>query len=107
MLLADGTVVGAHEPALGEAEHQVDGGQPEGGVAPGGAEIDRLVVVALGGQAAIAAPAVGRHGSGLGDVGGEEAFEARSTGIGQPGEPEPAETAAFGLARVCGLWATD
>jgi hypothetical protein len=31
--------VGAHEPALGEAEHQVDGGQPVGGVAPGPGEV--------------------------------------------------------------------
>src|SRR5829696_9204789 len=98
MLRADRPIVGSEQPALGEAEHQVDGWQPEGGVTPGGAEIDRLVAVAGVGQAAIAAPAVGGHGGGPGDVGGEEAFEARSTGIGQPGEPEPAETTALSLA---------
>src|SRR5436305_714536 len=40
VLLAHRAVVGAQEPALGEAEDEVDGGQPEGGVVPGGAEID-------------------------------------------------------------------
>src|SRR5215212_3361133 len=35
MLLADGTMVGAHEPALGEAEHEVDSREPQGGVAAG------------------------------------------------------------------------
>src|SRR3954452_16665388 len=43
MLLADGTVVGAHEPALGEAEDEVDRREPQGGVAPGAGEIDGLV----------------------------------------------------------------
>jgi hypothetical protein len=38
VLLAHRAVVGAQEPALGEAEDEVDGGQPEGGVVPGGAE---------------------------------------------------------------------
>src|SRR3954454_13107342 len=85
-LLADRTVVGAQEPALGKAEHEMDGGEAQGGIAPGGAEIDRLVTVARGGQAAIAGPAVGGDGSGLGEVGGEEAFEARGPGVGQPGE---------------------
>jgi hypothetical protein len=56
------------------------------------------VAVAVGRQAEIAAPAVGGYGSGPGDVGGEEAFEARGTGIGQLGQPEPAETAASRLA---------
>ena len=34
VLGADGAMVGAEEPALGEAEDEVDGGQPQAGVAP-------------------------------------------------------------------------
>src|SRR3954454_5272086 len=62
VLLARRAVVGAEEPALDEAEEEMDAGQPERGVAPGGADVDRLVVVALGRQAELAAPAVGGHG---------------------------------------------
>src|SRR3954470_3570425 len=40
LLLAHSPVVGAQEPALDEAEDEVDAGQPERGVAPGRAEID-------------------------------------------------------------------
>src|SRR4051794_41297129 len=98
VLLAHRAVVGAQEPALGEAEDEVDAGQPERGVAPGGARADRLVVVAPGRQAEAAAPAVGGHGRRLGDVGGEEALEARGRGVGQDSQPEPAEAAAAGLA---------
>ena len=36
---ADGAVVGAEQPALGEAEHQVDGGQAQRRVAPGSARL--------------------------------------------------------------------
>src|SRR5436305_5530261 len=96
--LAHRAVVGAEEPALGEAEDEMDAGQPERGVAPGRAEIDGLVVVARGRQAEVAAPAVGGHGRRLGDTGGEEGFQALGRGVGQGGEPEPAETAAAGLA---------
>src|SRR4051794_41705842 len=60
--------------------------------------VDRLVVVARGRRAEVAAPAVGGHGRRLGDVGGEEGVQARGRGVGQRGEPEPAETAAAGLA---------
>src|SRR3954467_3492435 len=77
VLLAHRAVVGAREPALGEAEDEMDGGQPKRGVAPGGTEADRLVAVARGRQAEIAAPAVGGHGRGLGDMGGQETSEAR------------------------------
>src|SRR5437764_12362485 len=98
VLLAHRPVVGAQEPAFGEAEDEMDAGQPERGVAPGGAQADRLVVVALGRQAEVAAPAVGGHGRRLGDVGGEEGVQARGRGVGQDGEPEPAETAPAGLA---------
>src|SRR3954466_11696921 len=55
--LAHRAVVGAEEPALGEAEDEVDAGRPERGVAPGGARADRLVVVARRPQAEGAAPA--------------------------------------------------
>src|SRR3954465_5186448 len=96
VLLAHRGVVGAEEPALGEAEDEVDAGQPERGVAPGGARADRLVVVAPRRQAQAAAPPVGGHGRRLGDVGGEEALEARGRGVGQRGEPGPAEAAAAG-----------
>ena len=65
MLLADGTVMGAEQPALGEAEDQVDGRQAEHGIAPGGAEIDRLVAVSLGRQVGIAGPSVGGQAAGL------------------------------------------
>src|SRR3954452_22353179 len=91
VLLAHRAVVGAQEPALDEAEHEVDAGQPERGVAPGGAEADWLVVVALGRQAKVAAPAVGGHGRGLGDMGGEEGSQALGRGVGQDSQPEPAE----------------
>src|SRR3954469_10397092 len=101
VLLARRAVVGAREPALGEAEDEADAGQPERGVAPGRAEIDGPVVVARGRQAEVAAPAVGGHGRRLGDMGGEEGFQARGRGVGQGGEPEPAETAAAGLAAAC------
>src|SRR5436305_11630226 len=71
VLLAHRPVAGAQEPAFGEAEDEMDAGQPERGVAPGGAQADRLVVVARGRQAEVAAPAVGGHGRRPGDVGGE------------------------------------
>src|SRR5438128_8529082 len=54
VLLAHRAVVGAEEPALDEAEDEVDAGQPERGVAPGGARADRLVVEARGRQAEVA-----------------------------------------------------
>src|SRR3954452_13036459 len=98
VLLAHRAVVGAEEPALDEAEDEMDAGQPERGVAPGRAEIDGLVVVAPGRQAEVAAPAVGGHGRRPGDVGGEEGVQARGRGVGQRGEPEPAEAAPAGLA---------
>src|SRR5436305_8945293 len=98
VLLAHRPVVGAQEPALDEAEDEVDAGQPERGVAPGRAEIDGLVVVARGRQAEVAAPAVRRHGRRPGDVGGEEGGQALGRGVGQQAEPEPAEAATAGLA---------
>src|SRR3954467_13823477 len=101
VLPAHRPVVGAQEPAFGEAEHEVDAGQPERGVAPGGAEADWLVVVTLGRQAEVAAPAVGGPGRGLGDMGGEEGSQALGRGVGQDSQPEPAETAAAGLAAAC------
>src|SRR5436305_67578 len=88
-LLAHRAVVGAQQPALDEAEDEMDAGQPERGVVPGRAENDGLVVVALGRQAEVAAPAVGGHGRRLGDTGGEEAFEALGRGVGQRGGPRP------------------
>src|ERR687884_829321 len=48
VLPADRAVVGAQQPALGEAEDEVDAGQPQRRVAPRGAGVDRLVTVALG-----------------------------------------------------------
>ena len=42
---ADRTVMGAEQPALGEAEDEMDAGQSQRGIAPGSAEIDRLVVI--------------------------------------------------------------
>src|SRR5436305_2392938 len=98
VLLAHRAVVGAQQPALDEAEDEMDAGQPERGVAPGGARADRLVVVARGRQAEVAAPAVRVHGRRLGDRGGEEGVQARGRGVGQRAEPEPAETAPAGLA---------
>src|SRR4051794_21459836 len=94
VLLAHRAEVGAEEPALGEAGDGVDAGQPERGVAPGRAGIDGLVVVALGRQAEVAAPAVGGHGRRLGDTGGEEGVQALGPGAGRGGGPEPAEPAA-------------
>jgi len=94
MLAADGAVVGAEQPALGEAEHQVDRGEAQGGVAPGGAEIERLVVVAGGGEAGIAGPAVGRNGRGRRHGGGEKARQAAGGDIGHDGEPQPSQAAA-------------
>src|SRR4051794_1962865 len=94
VLLARRAVVGAQEPALDEAEDEVDAGQPERGVAPGCAEVDGLVAVTGVRQTAVARPAVGGHGRGLGDMGGEEGSQALGRGIGHPREPEPAEAAA-------------
>src|ERR687884_364378 len=51
VLPADRAVVGAQEPALGEAEDEMDAGQPERRIA--GAGIGRLVAVALGRQAGV------------------------------------------------------
>src|SRR6187200_2497959 len=48
MLLADGAVMGAEKPALGESEDEMDGRQAQHSVAPGGAESDGLVAVSLG-----------------------------------------------------------
>src|SRR3954454_6596051 len=87
VLLAHRAVVGAQEPAFGEAEDEMDAGRPERGVAPGRAEIDGLVVVARGRPAAVAAPAVGGHGRRLGDAGGGEGAQALGRGVGQGGEP--------------------
>ena len=97
VLLAHRAVVGAQQPALDEVEDEMDAGQPERGVAPGRAEIDGLVVVALGRQAEVAAPAVGGHGRRLGDVGGEEGVPgsrprrrpAGRAGAGRGGGPGP------------------
>src|SRR3954453_6461730 len=82
-LLAHRAVVGAQQPALGEGENEVEGGQPEGGggpggaLAPGGPLAARLVGAAARRQAEVAAPAVGGNGRRLGDVGGEEGVQAR------------------------------
>src|SRR4051794_30721455 len=43
VLRADGAVMGAEQPALGEGEHEVDRRQPERRVTPGPGEVDRLV----------------------------------------------------------------
>src|SRR4051794_7410984 len=51
VLGADSAMMGAQQPALGEAEDEVDAGQPKGRVAPRGAGIDRLVRGALRRQA--------------------------------------------------------
>src|SRR5436305_2405226 len=89
VLLAHRAVVGAEQPALDEAEDEVDAGQPER--RPGGAGIDRLVGVALDRQAGVAGPAVGGDRGGPGDGRAEEALEARGRGVGHHGEPEPAQ----------------
>src|SRR3954469_22819768 len=69
---ADRAMMGGPQPALGEAEDEVDTGQPQGRVAPRGAGIDRLVRVALGRQAGATGPAVGgdRGGGGGGRAAG-------------------------------------
>jgi hypothetical protein len=68
VLVADRTVVGAHEPALGEAEDEMDGGQAQAGLTPGAAEDDGLMGVALGVEAGVAGPAVAGDGGRPGDV---------------------------------------
>src|SRR3954449_10557880 len=100
VLLAHRAVVGAQEPALDETEHEVDAGQPERGVAPGGAEADWLVVVTLGRQAEVAAPAVGGHGRGLGDMGGEEGSQALGRGKVTHHEPDQAEPGTQALESI-------
>src|SRR3954453_19791364 len=99
VLAADRAVVGAQEPALGEAEDDMDAGQRERRL--GGAGIDRLVDVAPGREAGVAGPAVGGDGGGLGDGRAEEPLEARGRGVGRHREPEPAEAAA-GSVRLDG-----
>ena len=91
VLGSDGAVVGAEEPALGEAEDEMDGRQPQAGIAPTGREVDRRVAVTLALEAAIAGPAVGGDRERLGRVGGDEAFEARGRGIRDRLQPQPAE----------------
>ena len=98
MLLADRTVMGAKKPAFGQAEDQVDGRQAEHGIAPGRAEIDRVVGVAGRAQPGIALPAVGGHRGGRGHVGGEEGLQACGRGVGDGREPQPAEPALAALA---------
>ena len=98
MLLGDGAVVGAEQPALGQAEHQVDRRQAQRGIAPAGAEIERLVAVAGGGEAGVAGPAVGRHGRRPGDVLAEEALQALGRDVVHHGQAKPAQTAPLGLA---------
>src|ERR671915_698813 len=89
MLLGDGAVMGTEQPALGETEHQVDGGQAQRRIAPGGSQVDRLVPVAGGGEAAVAGPAVGGHGRGPGDVLAEEACEALGRDVGTTASLSP------------------
>ena len=105
VLGSDGAVVGAEQPALGEAEDEMDGGQPQAGIAPTGREVDRRVAVALALEAAIAGPAVGGDRERLGRVGGDEAFEARGRGIRDRLQPQPTEwplpaLAGLGLDRA-------
>src|SRR4051812_50141707 len=99
VLRADGAVMGAEQPAFGEGEHEVDRGQPERRVPPGLGEIDRLVVVALGGEAVLAPPAVGRDLGRAADVAAEEALEARGRGVGHRLQAQPAEPPSLALAR--------
>ena len=82
MLGSDGAVVGAEQPALGEAEDEVDGRQMVGGIGPRAAEIDRRVGVALGGEAAIAGPAVRRDQGRRRDVALQEAVQAPGRSVG-------------------------
>src|SRR3954453_6993391 len=64
VLPADRAMMGAQQPALGEAEEEMDAGQPGRRLPPRGAELGRLVGVALGLQAGVAGPAVGGPGGG-------------------------------------------
>src|SRR3954454_22114331 len=98
VLRADGAVMGAEQPALGEGEHEVDRRQPERRVTPGPGEVDRLVAVALGGEAVVAAPAVGRDLGRAADVAAEEALEARGRGVGHRLQAQPAEPPSLALA---------
>ena len=88
--------MGAKQLALGEAEDEVDRGQAQHGVAPGAAEIDRLVIVAGLAQPAIALPAVGGDRGGRRHIAGEEALQAFGRGVGDGREPQPAEPALAG-----------
>src|SRR4051812_49823465 len=94
VLRADGAVMGAEQPALGEGEHEVDRRQPERRVTPGPGEVDRLVAVALGGEVVVAAPAVGRDLGRAADVAAEEAPEARGRGGGDPPPAPPGQPPA-------------
>ena len=69
VLGADGTVVRAQEPPLGEAEDEMDGGQALVGLAPRAREVDGVMVVAGGSEPLVTAPAVGGDRGALGDVG--------------------------------------
>jgi hypothetical protein len=95
---ADRPVVGAQQPALGEPEDEVDGRQAERGVAPGTGEMDRLVGVARGLEAAIARPAVGGDVGGAQDVLAEKANEAAGRGVAHRLQPQAAEPATARLA---------
>ena len=99
VLGADGTVVRAQEPALDQAEDEMDGGQALVGLAPGAGELDDVMGVAGGLEPVVAAPTVGGDAGGRGDVGREERFEMRARRRGDDLEPQPAEPALLGLAR--------
>src|SRR3954462_12031157 len=98
VLRADGAVMGAEQPALGEGEHEVDRRQPERRGSPGPGEVDRLVAVALGGEAVVAAPAVGRDLGRAADVAAEEALEARGPGGGHRLPAQAAQPPSLALA---------
>ena len=95
------TVMGAEQPALGEAEDEMDRGQAQHRVAPAAAEIDRLVLVAGRAQPAIALPAVGGDRGGRCHVAGEEARQAFGRGVWDGREAQPAEPTLAALAGCC------
>jgi hypothetical protein len=82
VLGADGAVVRAQQPTLGEAKDEMEGGQALVGLASGAREVDGVVVVVGGFEPTIATPTVGGDRGALGDVGGDEAREAVASAAG-------------------------
>lgn len=84
MVGADGALVGAQQPAFEQGVGAVNAGHGDVGGVAGGREDGDAVGVAVGGQVAVAGPAVGVHHSAGLDVAFDEAGQGGGVHIGEP-----------------------